>query len=433
MSKKVLIIGAGISGLVAAYIEAKKGNKVEIFDSEDRAGGLLKSYKFANNYFDIGTHFISPTGIDFLDNFLLGDLDENDFNIQNIVHNSNYFQGKLSNISGYVNSHSLEEKKYLQGCLDLIHLKDLEYDSLEHFTLSKFGLTFYEEIFKKVYLKYFHKDPKLISHNMSNFYETNRLIAFSKEISSELTKSCFFDDRLGHQEKINGSTNYYPKKGGMSFYIDTLIIKLSRLGVKFHFNSSVEKVNLSGKGVKSIIVKGKNINLDRLVWSLPAPLLMIKSGKSVKSTPPHILDVGLYAFLFQRPLLSDSQYINVYEPSFFSGRVTLYQNMTKQDIYTCSVEVLTDSSDNLPSADIIISELLQMGIITEKNLCKSKDLRIKEKAIPVFSNQNIKDQEKLLTSCKSDFINVNIVGQSAEQKFSMISVIKSVYKILKNE
>ena len=54
--KKIIIIGGGISGLSSAWKLSEKGYKVDIVESDASIGGLAKSMKVENYYFDIGPH-----------------------------------------------------------------------------------------------------------------------------------------------------------------------------------------------------------------------------------------------------------------------------------------------------------------------------------------------------------------------------------------
>ena len=54
--KEVVIIGGGITGLSVAWRLIDKGFKVKILEADDRVGGLAKSIKIDNYYFDIGPH-----------------------------------------------------------------------------------------------------------------------------------------------------------------------------------------------------------------------------------------------------------------------------------------------------------------------------------------------------------------------------------------
>ncbi len=54
--KKIIIIGAGITGLSSAWKLSEKGYNVNVIESDKTIGGLAKSIKIENYYFDIGPH-----------------------------------------------------------------------------------------------------------------------------------------------------------------------------------------------------------------------------------------------------------------------------------------------------------------------------------------------------------------------------------------
>ena len=54
--KKIIIIGAGITGLSSAWKLSEKGYNVNVIESDKTIGGLAKSIKVENYYFDIGPH-----------------------------------------------------------------------------------------------------------------------------------------------------------------------------------------------------------------------------------------------------------------------------------------------------------------------------------------------------------------------------------------
>jgi UDP-galactopyranose mutase len=58
---EVLVIGAGLSGLSAALFLARSGTKVEIWESSDRAGGLLAPVRFRGFELDRGAHRVHPS------------------------------------------------------------------------------------------------------------------------------------------------------------------------------------------------------------------------------------------------------------------------------------------------------------------------------------------------------------------------------------
>lgn len=51
---KVAVVGAGISGLVSAYVLAKAGVEVVLFEKEDYLGGHSKTVNFDGFDLDLG-------------------------------------------------------------------------------------------------------------------------------------------------------------------------------------------------------------------------------------------------------------------------------------------------------------------------------------------------------------------------------------------
>lgn len=54
---KVIIIGAGLSGLAVAQAFSKKGHQVTIFEASDRAGGRSKTLHHKDSIIDVGTQY----------------------------------------------------------------------------------------------------------------------------------------------------------------------------------------------------------------------------------------------------------------------------------------------------------------------------------------------------------------------------------------
>jgi protoporphyrinogen oxidase len=56
----VAVVGAGASGLTAAYYLEKQGHKVTIFEKEDRVGGKVQSIEFNGKAIELGALIITP-------------------------------------------------------------------------------------------------------------------------------------------------------------------------------------------------------------------------------------------------------------------------------------------------------------------------------------------------------------------------------------
>ncbi len=54
--KTLTIVGAGATGLTAAYLAAKSGHKVKIIESSNNLGGLLSTFKTAGDNLEFYYH-----------------------------------------------------------------------------------------------------------------------------------------------------------------------------------------------------------------------------------------------------------------------------------------------------------------------------------------------------------------------------------------
>ena len=95
-NKNVSVVGAGISGIIAAYFEVKKGHNVTLIESDARAGGLLKSDFQNGKYFDYGTHILSETGEKELDDLIFSDFSPQDCFINNKINVANYHNKRMN-------------------------------------------------------------------------------------------------------------------------------------------------------------------------------------------------------------------------------------------------------------------------------------------------------------------------------------------------
>jgi len=83
--KKAAVVGAGPAGLTAAFYLRKKGHAVYLYESGDRAGGMMRygipEFRLPRDLLDGEINDIMKLGIDFLPNQCLG----RDFSLENLI------------------------------------------------------------------------------------------------------------------------------------------------------------------------------------------------------------------------------------------------------------------------------------------------------------------------------------------------------------
>ena len=426
-NQRVVVVGSGIAGITAAYFEAKKGNYVTLIDSDERAGGLLKS-DFANNrYFDYGTHILTETGIKELDNFLFLGLNNNNCMVKEQINAANYFNKKMNSKNSYVDISSLAEPDYLKGCDELLAANNLEAENLESFFINRFGKTIYKNILKPVSKKYMGFDPSFISAKAGRFFDLFRVLAFDDRTTKRLTELKIYNAKLGHHTRSKGLKKFYPKDCGVGGIIDLLMEKLRKEGVKIKLSTKIKSINHENGEVISLIAE-EEILTDKLVWTLPSSYLSILSRLDKRwSLPPKFRNTGIYDFTFENPLNSEAAFINVYDLEMLSGRITLYQNLSQSDNYSCSVEVLVDDDIDLSNLiNTIQIELLEMGVISKGNQCTFKQYRPIKNGFPILTKEFIKEQNEISEYCEGYFQNVTFIGRSTGKVFFTSEVLEDV-------
>jgi phytoene dehydrogenase-like protein len=65
MLSKIIIIGAGLGGLVAGNLLAARGHRVKIFEAHSAPGGYTAGFRRKGFYFESGTFSFESSGMVF--------------------------------------------------------------------------------------------------------------------------------------------------------------------------------------------------------------------------------------------------------------------------------------------------------------------------------------------------------------------------------
>lgn len=433
MSATTVVVGAGMAGITAAYFECRKGRQVILLDSDRRAGGLLNSDFDFGHYFDYGTHIYADTGISQLDDFIHADLTSENCTIHKIIPNGNYFNGVMNSKNGYVDASVLPRNDYNQGCFELLSMpEDFHAENLQDHLIGKFGDTFYKSIFKDVVQKYSGVSAKTLAVNAVDPFEVTRILAFDDQTTKRLAKIDAYNAKLGFHIKGKAShDNYYPKHGGVGYQIFRLMDRLDQIGVEFRPSVIITEIREKQGNVYEVVTKSGSIKTDRLIWTLPNSLLVRLIGiKEMQTAPPMFRNTGLFDFVFDRALSSKSLYINVYDTQLLSGRVTLYQNMTQAEVFSCTVEVLADRDVDLNSQiSLVLDELVEMGLIDSASSCIYRQFRPVGAGFPVLTTDTVEKYNRLRKYCDDYFQNIVFLGRTPGTFFLSDVLVDAYHKI----
>ena len=342
MKKKVIIIGSGIAGLALSVRLKSKGYNVEVFEKNENVGGKLSDFYLNNFRHDFGPKL-----------FTMPNLIEDIFEDAKVDIDKYFKYSKLDLACKYFwdDGHIFNAYSDSQKFIDEVHEKfNKEGNKVEKYIFNskkKFNLV------KKIFLeKSLHKISTYLSFDslkaILNFLQLNIFISLNS-----LNKRYFRDEKLiqlfNRFATYNGSSPYLtsgimsiiqhlehdlgvfmPKKG-ISDISHSLYILAIDLGVKFHFNSEIDKILIKNKSAVGVSINKINYKADIIVSNMDVNLTYDKLLKGYKK--PH--------------------FVMNYQPS--SSAIVFYWNMNKS-FSNISVHNIIFSKDQKKEFDHIFNK-----------------------------------------------------------------------------
>ena len=268
-----------------------------------------------------------------------------------------------------------------------------------------------------------------------NPFEITRILAFDDVTTKRLAKINLYNAKLGFHIKGEAShNNYYPKHGGVGYQIQKLMYRLDQRSIEFRPSAIMTKIQEKQGKVYEVVTKGGEIKTDRLIWTLPNSLLIRLIGiEKMQTGPPVFRNTGLFDFVFDKALDSNLMYINVYDTNLLSGRVTLYQNMTQSEVYSCTVEVLADHGVDLKSKiSLVLDELVKMELIDTADSCLFQQFRPVGAGFPVLTTDTVENYNRLSKYCNDYFKNIVFLGRTPST-FFLSDVLVDAYNKIVNQ
>jgi protoporphyrinogen oxidase len=262
--KKIAVAGAGVAGLYSALELLKKGYEVELFESDNRVGGMSKSIKDGDFTFDVGSHVIhtnSEKYKSFISKLLGKDLLE-----KNITAKT-YFDGKFRNFPPIMRDiFDFPTKKALKIFFSL----SMKYPNRFRDKKSNFqdqllflgGPDLYREYFEGYTTKFWGVPPKTLSSE----WVPRRVIP-----------------RLMGRSALANEWQAYPRYGGIETISKLMAKLIEEGGGMIHLNSRLKSFIAEDQSVSSIIIgtnEGeKQFSCDALISTIPLPTLYDILGK----------------------------------------------------------------------------------------------------------------------------------------------------------
>ncbi len=277
VSKKAIIIGAGIAGIATSIRLAAKGYKVEVFEKTTAPGGKLSEFTLGVFRFDYGPSlFTLPYLVDEL--LQLSNV-EHDFEYRRLEKACTYYypdgvvleawtdlekfaaeiECKLKTNGDQIRSYLRHLNEIYESAASIFLKQSLHKRStyLQKKTLTAFLRAHKMHLFKSMdkVNQGFLSHPKLVqlfnrfaTYNGSNPYKAPGILN---------TIACL--------EHIHGA--FFPK-GGMYSITKCLFNTACKMGVQFHFNQSVSKIKIKDKTACGVELNRDFIKADLVVSNI---------------------------------------------------------------------------------------------------------------------------------------------------------------------
>lgn len=251
-----LILGAGISGLGAAYALRKAGKQSILLEKDNTYGGLCGSFTINGFTFDRFVHLSFAKDEQVNQIFRTGSPNI----ITHIPNPSNIYRGKWIKHPAQNNLYALNETEREQVIADFrkrpTHI-DVAPKDYEQWLRWQYG-DYFAEHFPMVYTrKYWMKEAR----ELRTEWVGNRL--YQPSLEEVIAGSKEEDKRVTYYAK----EMRYPKSGGYVSYIKTLAED-----VDIRYNSAIVSLETRKKIVTDI--HGNQYKYGRLISSIPLPLLI---------------------------------------------------------------------------------------------------------------------------------------------------------------
>lgn len=424
-------MGAGLAGLASAYTLVKKGYDVEVYEKWEDVGGLARTIKYKEFYFDTGPHRWY-TKTDAVNKWMLDLMGDEIIRVPRLTRiyfdrKFFYYPIRLMNaLSG------IGIFKALQAVLDYIKAR-LKFRifkpklvSMEDGYINQFGYTLYETFFKRYSEKLWGEDCTKISIDWVG-QRTRGLNIFT------LIKDTIFKSK----NVVSLVDEFSYPKFGVGRIAKKMEEEIIRNGGKIKTQAEVVRVN-TGKGkVKSVEIrlgrKRLKVTGDYFISSIPLNDLVdsftpkLNKGTRLLSSKLKYRDELQVALFIKKSHITPDTWIYVHPKEIPFMRVMEMDNwstvMSPRGTTTLVFELACNEGDSLwQKKDSAIIDLTTKSFIKEFGLVGKHDIlggyvhRV-SKEYPVYHIGYREDVDLIKKEIKI-FSNLQIIGRNGTFRYN---------------
>lgn len=315
------IVGGGMTGLAAAYLAAKAGEKVTIVEGSDKIGGLLNTFEIGGNQLEHYYHHFFTQDAEL--HWLLKELGIADQTVYKKTTMGVFRNGKIYNFN---------------GPLDL-----LKFSPVNIFDKVRFGLT---SIFLGKFAKW--RENENVS-TLQWFYKwagkgmTDALWRPMLEIKfgpyADKVPLAWMIGRLAQRlnSRKGGDERLAYINGSWKTLLDTIKVKLTEMGVEILTNQPLEEIIQENGSVKAIRTRDHKIEGGKFLVTIPSIYFDKVKGLPLAFGGKDVEYFGAVCTILElKESLSSIYWMNVADEGFPFGGVIEHTNMIDKSEYNGS-------------------------------------------------------------------------------------------------
>lgn len=411
---KIVIIGAGLTGISTAYhLEQKGFYDYALFEKESIIGGLCGSVMQDGFTFDFTGHYLHASDPYFrtMIETMVGMENLNTVTRRSFIYSHNTY----TKYPFQINLFGLPEDVIVE-CIEgfLNRPKKGSIRSFPDWVMQNFGAGFGKHFFWPFQHKIFGYDlDKITASWTGRFVPSTSLAQIIKGSISETQASS-----VGYN-----ATFLYPKKGGILFWVKKIADHLTK---PIHTNFCVQSINLKEKIVT--FTNGHSEHFEQLISTMPLDRLLknleTKSSSSLNKAANKLLcnEVINFNLGVNRPDLSDKHWIYFPETQYPFYRIGFPSNCSSS-MTPPNCSSLYGEFAHVHKSQSWVNQTLTQALAATKKLLKISDEHIlTQKIIPISHAYVIYDfwREKNLPKIHERLEEQSVfsIGRYGEWKYS---------------
>ena len=389
--QKVVILGAGVTGLVISYYLKQHGVKSIILEKLNQPGGLSRSFEIQNYFFDYGGH------CSFAKDVTIRKMLEEDVNYYvstAIAYNYKKEHWIKHPVQNNLRVLSSDEKiLILEDFINRVKEKDV--NNYEQWLECSYGKYFTENYPTLYTRKYWTVEPSQLETKWigPRMYQPN-LHEVLKGVFEQETPNIHYSNEIR-----------YPKEGGFDVFLKSMINQSD-----IQLNSEVKEIN-SDKRIVTL-TNGKMLKYKYLISTIPLPemnSMIFDLNQEVKESMTNLnytslvlVSLGIKKlcnipastfYIYDEDILPS----RVYSPSIMGGHGNNHVSL-QAEVYFSKFKPLDMSLEYIKEQTI--EQLIKMGVFLREDL-EVADVRFEKYANIIFTPDIYKNRKKIHSMLES--------------------------------